>query len=225
MTIFLLSLRSNLQQKISLLLLVGFPLVLLFIPSMNGSLPMGMSLYGLLNLYSAFLMTRPVMEDRMRKVVVRIAASPVSHATYLCSHLGAAMVLLASQATLFVVACAFRFGLGLTNYLLLWLLYLAYSVMVLSLSLAWNTMFRSYTTSFALFSGVGSIMCLVSGLSFPLHLLPQSVQRLVRILPTYWLAHALVALYEQNGAGILLAAVVLLVFAGIFFLLGSKRRF
>lgn len=225
MTIFLLALRTNLQQKFSLFLLVVFPVVLLFIPSTGGSLPMGMSLYGLLNFYSAFLMTRPVVEDRMRKVVVRIAASPVSHATYLFSHLGAALVLLALQATLFVIACVIRFGPNLTNYVVLWLLYVAYSVMVLSFSLAWNTMFRSYTTSFALFSGVGSIMCLISGLSFPLHLLPESIQRLVRILPTYWLAHALAALYEKQSAGILLAGVVLLVFAGIFLLLGSKRRF
>ncbi len=86
-------------------------------------------------------------------------------------------------------------------------------------------MFRSYTTSFALFSGIGSIMCLISGLSFPLSLLPQSIQTMVRVLPTYYLAHGLLMLGKQSGSGILLSAVVLWIFAGIFLLIGSKRRF
>ncbi|NLA98256.1 MAG: ABC transporter permease, partial [Spirochaetales bacterium] len=91
MTIFMFALQQNLKQKISLLLLLVLPLVLLFIPSMSGSLPMGFSLFGLLNLYSAFLLTRPVVEDRMQKIVVRIAASPVSHGYYLASHLLASL--------------------------------------------------------------------------------------------------------------------------------------
>ncbi|MPM12086.1 hypothetical protein SDC9_58437 [bioreactor metagenome] len=126
---------------------------------------------------------------------------------------------------IFVVASFLYFGPGQTNYLVLFLLYFSYSAMVLSLSLAWNSMFRSYATSFALFSGIGSIMCLISGLSFPLSLLPQSIQTMVRVLPTYYLAHGLLMLGKQSGSGILLSAVVLWIFAGIFLLIGSKRRF
>lgn len=225
MTIFMFALQQNLKQKISLLLLLVLPLVLLFIPSMSGSLPMGFSLFGLLNLYSAFLLTRPVVEDRMQKIVVRIAASPVSHGYYLASHLLASLLLLSVQCMIFVVASFLYFGPEQTNYLVLFLLYFSYSAMVLSLSLAWNSMFRSYTTSFALFSGIGSIMCLISGLSFPLSLLPQSIQTMVRVLPTYYLAHGLLMLGKQSGSGILLPAVVLWIFAGIFLLIGSKRRF
>jgi len=225
MTIFLFALQQNLKQRISLLLLLVLPLVLLFIPSMTGSLPMGFSLFGLLNLFSAFLLSRPVVEDRMQKIVVRIAASPISHAYYLSIHLLASLLLLAVQCLVFVVASILYFGPHVTNYLVLFLLYVSYSAMVLSLSLAWNSMFRSYNTSFALFSGIGSIMCLVSGLSFPLSLLPQSVQTMVRILPTYYLANGLLMLGKQSGSGVLLSAVVLWVFTGIFLLIGSKRRF
>lgn len=225
MTIFLFALQQNLKQRISLLLLLVLPLILLFIPSMNGSLPMGFSLFGLLNLYTAFLMSRPVVEDRMQKIVVRIAASPVSHGFYLTSHLLASLLLLSVQCLIFVIAALLFYGPDRTNYLILFLLYFSYSAMVLSLALAWNSMFRSYTTSFALFSGIGSIMCLVSGLSFPLSLLPQSVQTMVRILPTYYLAQALAMLDAQSLSGILLSAVVLWIFAGIFLLIGSKRRF
>lgn len=225
MTIFLFALQQNLKQRISLLLLLVFPLVLLFIPSVTGSLPMGFSLFGLLNLYTAFLMSRPVVEDRMQKIVVRIAASPVSHGFYLASHLLASLLLLSLQSLFFVIASMIFFGPSRTNYLVLFLLYFSYSVMTLSFALAWNSMFRSYNTSFALFSGIGSIMCLVSGLSFPLSLLPQSVQSMVRILPTYYLAQALAMLDAQSGSGILLSAVVLWIFAGIFLLIGSKRRF
>ena len=224
MSIFTFALRENLRQKLTLPLLLLFPLVLLLVPSMPGSLPMAFSLFGLLNFYSAFLLVRTVAEDRMRGVLVRIASSPISHAHYLTSHLAAGSLLLITQSLVLLVASFIVHGSGTTNYLLLFILYCSYSVMTLSFSLAWNTMFRSYTTSFALFSGVGSILCLVSGLTFPLRFLPPAMQRMVRVLPTYWLAHGLEALYEQAGASLLLAVVILLIFAGIFLLVGSRRR-
>ena len=224
MSIFMFALRENLRQRLALLMILVFPLVLLFIPSMSGMLPMSFGLFGLLNFYSAFLMSRPIAEDRMRKVVVRIAASPVSHFYYLASHLAAAALLLSIQSLVFICASMILYGVSLVNYLVLFILYCSYSVMGLSFALAWNTMFRSYNTSFALFSGVGSIMCLVSGLSFPLSLLPQSIQTVVRILPTYWLAHGLLALGDSSKAGLLLSIVILWTFAGIFLLIGSKRR-
>ena len=224
MSIFTFALRENLRQRLTLPLLLLFPLVLLLVPSMPGSLPMSFSLFGLLNFYSAFLLVRTVAEDRMRGVLVRIASSPISHAHYLFSHLAAGSLLLILQSLVLLVASFIVHGSGTTNYLLLFFLYCSYSVMTLSFSLAWNTMFRSYTTSFALFSGVGSILCLVSGLTFPLRFLPPAMQRMVRVLPTYWLAHGLEALNEQAGASLLLAVVILLIFAGIFLLVGSRRR-
>jgi len=48
---------------------------------------------------------------------------------------------------------------------------------------------------------------------------------MVRVLPTYYLAHGLLMLGKQSGSGILLSAVVLWIFTGIFLLIGSKRRF
>jgi ABC-2 type transport system permease protein len=185
---------------------------------------MSFSLFGLLNFYSAFLLVRTVAEDRMRGVLVRIASSPISHAHYLTSHLAAGSLLLITQSLVLIIASLIVHGSNTTNYLLLFILYCSYSVMTLSFSLAWNTMFRSYTTSFALFSGVGSILCLVSGLTFPLRFLPPAMQRMVRVLPTYWLAHGLEALNEQAGASLLLSVVILLIFAGIFLLVGSRRR-
>jgi ABC-2 type transport system permease protein len=224
MSIFIFALKENLRHRISLLMILVFPLVLLFIPSMDGMLPMGFGLFGLLNFYSAFLMSRPIAEDRMNKVMVRIAASPVSHFYYLVSHLAAAALLLSIQCLVFVIASAIFFGFSMVNYFVLFLLYCSYSVMGISFALAWNMMFLSYTTSFALFSGVGSIMCLISGLSFPLRLLPIAMQRTVRVLPTYWLAHGLGALGDSSPSGLLLSVVILWTFTGIFLLVGSKRR-
>ncbi|NCC66508.1 MAG: hypothetical protein EOM15_17885, partial [Spirochaetia bacterium] len=146
------------------------------------------------------------------------------HFYYLVSHLAAAFLLLSIQCLVFIIASALFYGFSLVNYFVLFILYCSYSVMGLSFALAWNTMFRSYNTSFALFSGVGSIMCLVSGLSFPLSLLPMTVQQSVRVLPTYWLAHGLATLGASSPSSVLLSLVILWTFTGIFLLLGSKRR-
>ncbi|MGE4583701.1 MAG: ABC transporter permease [Sphaerochaeta sp.] len=224
MTIFLFALREHLKSRLILAMLLVFPLVLLFIPSLPDSLPMALSLFGLLDFYSAFLLSRLIVEDRMRSVVVRIAAAPISHLQYLANHLCASLALLVVQNVVFVVAARVVYGNSLTNWGVLLVVYLCYAIMTLSFSLAWNSLFRSYAVSFSLFSGLGSIMCLVSGLSFPLRFLPPNLQKAVRILPTYWLAHALDALYHTDRAAIALACLVLGAYSAIFLLLGSKRR-
>jgi ABC-2 type transport system permease protein len=135
----------------------------------------------------------------------------------------ATLLLLAVQCLVFVVA-SILYSPQVTNNPGSVSALLSYSAMVSPSPLPGTACFVLHT-SFALFSGIGSIMCLISGLSFPLSLLPQSIQTMVRVLPTYYLAHGLLMLGKQSGSGVLLSAVVLWEFTGIFLLIGSKRRF
>jgi hypothetical protein len=54
--------------------------------------------------------------------------------------------------------------------------------------------------------------------------LPRSLIGYIMFLPTYWLPHGLLAIYEGDSAGMLVAHAVLLSYAVIFLLVGSKRR-
>jgi ABC-2 type transport system permease protein len=175
-------------------------------------------------LYSAFLLTRPVVEDRMKGIVVRIAASPISHLRYLSSHLLAYFTLILIQILLFCLGVLIVHGGNIHGYGNLLLLYLSFSIMSIAFALAWNTLFRAFNLSFGIFSGVGSAMCLISGVSLPPFLIPESITGYTMFLPTYWLPYGLDAIYHGDTSGILISHAVLWAYAAIFLLVGSKRR-
>lgn len=223
MTIFNYALRANSNNKLNFILICILPFPLLLIPPNDGSLPFGIYLYGMLLFYSSFLLSRPVIEDRMRGLIVRIAASPVSTFKYLGSHLAAYFLLIGLQILLFIGGSILVHHLKAVFYLQLVLLYLSFTIMGIAFSLAWSSIFRSFNLSFGLFAGGASLMCLVSGISMPLAMIPDSVQRLVMFLPTYWLPYGIRALEQADSAGLIMAHTLLLAYGSVFFLAGTKR--
>ena len=225
MTIMTMTMKDNVRHPLNLLLVFILPSVLLIIPSTSGGFPFGLTLFGMANMYCAFLLTRPIATDRMQNIIIRIASSPLRYFRYLFEHLASYMVLLFVQVILFVLGIKIIYKDAVWSHVLLITLYCSYSAMILSFSLAWNSLFRSYNTSLGLFSGIGSLMCLVTGASIPLVCLPVQLIAFTRVLPTYCLPYALSAINAQDGSKILLGHSILLLYALIFFLLGSKRRY
>jgi ABC-2 type transport system permease protein len=224
MNLYTFALKEDCRQPLNIVLIALLPMVLLIIPAHPQSFPFGLNLYGMLLLYSAFLLTRPVVEDRMKGIVVRIAASPISHLKYLNSHLLAYLTLIGAQILIFMIGVLVVHKENVHGYGNIVLLYVSYSIMAIAFALAWNTLFRSFNLSFGIFSGFGSVMCLVSGVSLPPFLIPEILTGYTKFLPTYWLPHGLDAIYHGNTSGILISHVVLWAYAIIFLLVGSKRR-
>ena len=224
MNLYLFAIREDIRQPLNILLILLIPFSLLFIPANADGFPMGINLYGLVLVYSTFLLTRPVVEDRMKGIVVRIAASPMGTFRYLSNHLLAYLTLITVQIVLFLIGSLVMYGDAVFDRLSIFALYFSFSIMCIAFSLAWNSLFRTFNLSFGVFSGVASIMCLASGISIPLFLLPRSLIGYIMFLPTYWLPHGLLAIYEGDSAGMLVAHAVLLFYAVIFLLVGSKRR-
>jgi ABC-2 type transport system permease protein len=224
MTIFKLAIKENARHRVNLFLICLLPFPLLLIPSNNYSFPFGINLYGMLILYTAFLLARPIAEDRMKGIMLRIAASPISAFRYLSGHLAAYFLLLGVQILLFLAGSAVVHRLGPQVYLHLFGLYLSFAVMSTAFAVAWNSLFRSYNLSFGLFAGFASIICLVSGISIPLIIIPLSLQRYAMFLPTYWLPFGLDALRAQNYQDLLLAHAILLAYAVVFLLAGTRRK-
>ncbi len=224
MNVYLFALREDLRSPLNIILILLLPIPLLFIPANPDSYPFGISLFGMVILYSSFLLSRPIIEDRMKGIVVRIAASPISTFRYLSSHLLAYLTLLVVQILIMLTGSIIIHGSAIQGRLVLFTLYITFAFMCLSFTLAWNVLFKSYNISFAVFSGIGSLMCLFSGVSLPLFLLPTSIVRYSMFLPTYWLSYGLEALFGGDTRALLQAHVILLVYACIFLLIGSKRR-
>lgn len=224
MNIFVYALKESVRLRVNILLLLVLPFSLLFIPRMDDALPFGLSLYGMLMFYTAFLLSKPVAEDRMKGIIVRVAASPTGVARYLGGHLGAYFLLLGLQIALFLVGSLLVHRLAGLDYLHLALLYLSFSVMCTAFALAWNNLFRTFTISFGLFAAFASIMCLVSGVSLPLLFIPQSIRNFTMFLPTYWLPHGIMAIQEGRYGDLLLPHAILAAYAAVFFLLGTRRK-
>jgi ABC-2 type transport system permease protein len=224
MNLYTFALKEDCRQPLNVVLIALLPTALLIIPAHPETFPFGLYLYGMVLLYSAFLLTRPVVEDRMKGIVVRIAASPISHLRYLGSHLLAYFTLLCIQILLFCVGILIVHKGNIHGYGNILLLYVSFSIMAIAFALAWNTLFRAFNLSFGIFSGVGSVMCLISGVSLPPFLIPESITGYTMFLPTYWLPYGLDAIYHGEASGILISHVVLWAYAIIFLLVGSKRR-
>jgi ABC-2 type transport system permease protein len=219
------ALKQSFAQPINILIIFILPLAIIFIPAQGNGYPNGLYLFGMLNLFSAFLLCKPIVEDRINKIIVRISATPTSYATYLSSHLLGYLLILTVQNIIFTLGIYLRWNDAITHYGFIFILIFVYSIMTIAFTLSWNSMFRSYNLSFGLFSGVGSIMCLVSGISMPLQFIPEGIRKFILILPTYWLPYGLDALYNAKINYVLIAYLVLLVYSAILLLIGSKRRY
>jgi len=226
-TVFELVLKRILKQKVTLMLMILFPFALLILPQPQDmeTPTLSFGIFGLVILFSAFLLSKQVIEDRQYKTIVRISASPLSHKSYLLGHLGAYFFVLSIQITGFWLVGLMVWQAPLTFYLFTYLLLLFFTMMSISFCLFWHTFFKTYGTSISIFSIAANLMAVIGGLSFPLMYLPDRLRRIAVVLPTYWYAYGLEQATEKMYQTVLLCLLILLGFAIIFISIGSKRRF
>jgi ABC-2 type transport system permease protein len=224
MSIFTLALIKTTKQKANFLLVLLFPIPLLLIPENGNGFNTGLGTYGLLNMFTAFLLCRPLVEDRMRGVLLRIAAAPIHYLKYAAGHLSAYLLVLCIQIALFMAGTILIRDYQPVQYFQLSILYLAFSFMSTAFAVAWNSLFTSYSLSFALFSGFGSLLALISGVSIPLMFIPEGLQLYTRFLPPYWLPYGIDAIYRHNLSGLVLSVMILCGYAAVMLLAGTKRR-
>lgn len=217
--------RTTKDQPISLVLLMLLPVGVAFIPPHENMLPFGLYIYGLVNLFSAFTLAKPIMEDRIKGQLVRIIASPVRYGQYLLSHLSLFLLVLTVQNLSFLTLVNVRWGSEMNSTGMIFALYFCYNMMSIAMALAWNALFRSYNLSFALYSGFASILCLITGVTIPLFLFPERLRQYVSLLPTYWLSNGLDAIHERQTETMLLAPLILLVYAALFMVIGGRKKY
>jgi|BioPla2DNA2_1021312.scaffolds.fasta_scaffold16532_4 ABC-2 type transport system permease protein len=225
MIIFKHALKRSFNQPLSILITLILPIALIFIPDLNNGYPNGLYLYGMLSLFSAFILSKPIVEERLSGIIIRNSATPTKYISYLSSHLLAYLSILVVQNIIFILGIYIYWSEIDINYGFILSLNFAYSIMAIAFSLCWNSLFRSYNLSFGLFSGVASVMSLFSGISMPLRFIPENIEKFIIVLPTYWLPYGLSSLHDGKIKSVLIAHLILLVYSGILLLAGSKRRF
>ncbi|GEM_PF-479239 len=224
--VFELSMKRLMKQKLVLALMSLFPFVVLILPVPTGAKAptLGYGMFGLVVMFSAFLLSKQVIEDRQMKTVVRIAAAPIKHRDYLLGHLTAYFTVLFVQILIFWTLSIVRWEA--TSMYFVWGLpyLLVFMVMGVTFSLFWHTFFKTYATSIAIFSIAVNVMALVGGMTFPLSIMPDSMRRVAVAMPTYWFSYGLEFVVDENTVGAIICLFIMTGFAIIFLLIGSRRR-
>ncbi len=226
-SIFELSFKRIINHRILLLTMIVFPLLVALIPQADGfqDATFTYGIFGLIILFTSFMMAKQIIEDRQSKTIIRIAASPISHREYLMGHLSAYFLIMMVQVTAFFLLTLLSSTMALSFYLWAYGLMLAFSIMSICFSLFWFSLFKKFTTAVALYSIVANIMALIGGMTFPLALMPDNLKQIAVVFPTYWYAFGLEEAKSNNGTNILISLLILVGFAIIFLSIGSKRRF
>ncbi len=226
MAVFALVFKRLWTQRLTLLVMIVFPFIIILIPQMTDGAPTGpFGLFGLVLMFSSFLISKQVIEDRQLRTVVRIAASPISHRDYLMGHLLGYALLVTVQVLVFTGLALMRYDVGFEFYRLALPLLWTFGLMTITLALFWHTFFKTFATSLSLFSVGANIMAVVSGMTFPLSLLPDRLKQIAVVLPTYWFAYGLENAQEQAVVTVLLSLAILTAFGIIFITIGSRRSY
>lgn len=225
MTIFRYALLRSFRRKWTLVVLWVAPVFLMLLNPLweDGSFS-GFSIYSMVILLAAFLLVRPIMEDRVTGTAVRIFAAPITTLRYLFQNLLAALFLLMVQIVVLLGSRLLWQGWSWSLTARVLLGYAVFAGVGLALCLAWHSLFRSKDLSDAVFSIVMSVMGLFGGVFVPITALKGVMHKIAMLMPPYWLVHALHNLDGDSGGAYWLSLGILLLFAVVFLIFGSKRR-
>ncbi|PAK55819.1 ABC transporter permease [Paenibacillus sp. 7541] len=225
MTIFAFALKRSIRSWGNLLLLLGLPMVVILLPRGYDGYPLGFQFYGILQLFFASKLVHMIMEDRKNKILNRIGVAPITHAAYTAQNLLAFSLLLIVQSILIVGGGWLYHGPDLGNLLQLWMIFCFFAFTAISFSLAWCSWFRHPDASAAVMLGIISIMAVLGGTLIPLEVSPEPLQRISKIVPTYWLHYGIdLAAENRPWKHQLTPLLILILFTAAFLLIGSRRR-
>ncbi|MFP4187201.1 MAG: ABC transporter permease [Acholeplasmataceae bacterium] len=225
MTLFVTALKRSFHSVANVIIIMVLPLAFVLFPIYEPTdIPQGLYWYGLIVLFSAFLLAKQLIDNRTNRTIIRIAASPISHFRYLAIHLLSFTVILWIQNTVFFIVMKLYWGDAIESAFWTLSLYYVLSVTMIALCLFWNSLFRTYYTSLAFFAGVASLLTMITGVTVPLDVLPDSILEVARFLPTYWFAYGLEMVYNGHVNDVLTSLLIMLIFAVLFLVVGSRRR-
>jgi ABC-2 type transport system permease protein len=226
MIVFRFALKRGMRNPAIAALLFLIPAGLVFIPVRPGSpLPIGFHIYGIILLFTAFLMIRTIVEDRESGVFLRIGAAPITHLRYLGETLISYTLVLLVQNAVLVGLGVLVHGRVLAAPLRMFAAYAVFSSTAIALCLAICSLFRLREAAYGACSGLIIVISMLGGAYFPVEMMPVSMQRISMVTPTYWLFHALRIIQEEGGGGrFALSLGIMLLFTAAFLIAGSRRR-
>lgn len=225
MTIFKFVFKRYFRQPSNIIFLLILPIVLVFLPDLKWPpIPMGFQYYGVLLLFAATKLTGIILEDRTRKTTLRVSVAPITHFQYLWQNLLAYSVLLMGVNLLVVLMGTLYHGENLVSPMLLFIVYTFFSMSAIGFSLAFYAIIRNKEAAVSLLTGIIALISMLGGVFWPVQIMPVLIQRLAKLLPTYWYSEGIKRVAFGGSLGDIVLPLVMLIMLTILFLLfGSKR--
>ena len=226
MTILRFALKRSFRNPFNILLICVAPVGLAFVPMVpEAILPLGIHLYGQVIMFTAFLMVRTILEDRVSGVLTRIAMAPVSYFRYLGETLLAYGLLLVAQNALIAGLGSVVYGGTLKAPILQFVALTCFSLTSIAFCLAGFSLFGRRETTYASLSTAITLLSLLGGFYAPVEIMPEVLQKAAMIAPPYWLIRALSVIQRGDApARFVLSLAIMLLFAMAFLVVGSRRR-
>jgi ABC-2 type transport system permease protein len=164
--------------------------------------------------------------ERQQGTLRRLLTTPTSKATFLLGAISGQVLAAIVQMTLLVTFGVFVFHLNWGREpLALAVLMVSFALAASALGTTLGTFVKTEGQASGLSIMLGMVMALMGGCWYPLELFPETVQNIVKVLPTTWAMQGLLDLVLRGGGlmDILPEAGVLLGFAGVFFVVGVMR--
>jgi len=164
--------------------------------------------------------------ERQKGTLRRLLTTPTRKSTYLLGTIFGQVILALVQMTLLI-------GFGILVMKVNWgreipglaVIMLAAALAAAAMGTMLGTFVKTPNQAQGLSIMLGMVMALMGGCWYPSELFPQTVQTIIKILPTTWAMQGLldIVAHGQNLAGILPEAGVLFTFALVFFGIGIAR--
>lgn len=227
MTIFNFALKRTIGNKLDILMLFVLPVATVFISAETWlPIPLGFQLYGLIILFMSAKICKIMMIDRESKVTLRIQVAPISNFRYLGENLLAYTLIMTVINAVVVALGVIYYGSQLLEPLMLFILFTIFSFTSIGISIAWYALFQQAETAYSILGGLYTAIAMLGGIFWPYEIMPEFVQKVVKILPTYWFGKGLrQVVYKGYEGNFYLTLGILVMFGISFILLGSRKRF
>lgn len=225
MTIFKFALIRGFKGTLALVFNLLLPVaVILFRPLWTDG-EAGFFLLAFLFMNVAFIMSQSILNDKIDGSVIRILSAPITLFDYLFQNLLACLVPMLVQTLLVGVLGFIFYGWDLSFTLGIILVYTLFSMASIAFSFAWHTFFNKSENSNAAFMTILTFLGFLGGLFIRLSYLPNILFYSGVVFPAHWISRSLDGLLLDGiTPQFWLFQAILLLFTGIFLLLGSKRK-
>ncbi len=182
-----------------------------------------LGLYSFLVLMTAYFCTKLMLEDKMSGMNTRLGCAPISPRRYMLQSIIAFSVPVFIQAVLTVTAMKYIGGYYMPSLHLIIIASMCFAFLSVGFSIMVVSLANNIQVAIGLIVPCTTIFSMLGGAYWPREFMPEFMQKVSYISPSFWYINALGSI--QNNTDFIISILFMLGFTAAFLLLGSWKKF